>query len=222
MWGACPTVFDASQAPDGKHTAFMWEKLPYRLHGDPANWDSAGAAHGRDMLDLWRSHAPNLARRRDRFLHAHAARHRAQPAEHARGRSSGRRVHQRTDRLRPAVSRRGKLSRASAGTLSMRIEQPSRAAMSPACRATTPRRSFSPTWDSRPTGRQPTSLPAWLDSRALHEVLCGFAAKRPPAGAGVASADGLSPISGITGSSDLGDIDRQVCHKRRTHLWRMT
>ncbi len=24
MWGTCPTVFDASQAPQGKHTAFMW------------------------------------------------------------------------------------------------------------------------------------------------------------------------------------------------------
>ncbi len=35
MWGACPTLFDPSQAPAGRHTAFMWEKLPYRLHGDP-------------------------------------------------------------------------------------------------------------------------------------------------------------------------------------------
>ena len=35
MWGACPTVFDPSQAPPGRHTAFMWEKLPYRVHGDP-------------------------------------------------------------------------------------------------------------------------------------------------------------------------------------------
>ena len=41
MWGACPTLFDASQAPPGKHTAFMWEKVPYRLEGDAANWDRA-------------------------------------------------------------------------------------------------------------------------------------------------------------------------------------
>ena len=39
MWGSCPTQFDPSQAPPGKHVAFMWEKLPYRIHGDPANWD---------------------------------------------------------------------------------------------------------------------------------------------------------------------------------------
>jgi phytoene dehydrogenase-like protein len=60
MWGASPTVFDPSQAPDGMHTAFMWEKLPYRLHGDPKNWDKAGEAHGRAMLALWQRHAPNL------------------------------------------------------------------------------------------------------------------------------------------------------------------
>ena len=60
MWGACPTQFDPSQAPPGRHTAFMWEKLPYRLGGDPAGWDAAKDAHGAVMLDLWRRHAPNL------------------------------------------------------------------------------------------------------------------------------------------------------------------
>src|SRR5262249_42129746 len=34
MWGACPTLFDPSQAPGGKHTAFMWEKLPFALAGN--------------------------------------------------------------------------------------------------------------------------------------------------------------------------------------------
>lgn len=61
MWGACPTLFDASQAPEGKHTAFMWEKLPYRLNGDARNWDHLREDHGRDMLALWTKHAPNLA-----------------------------------------------------------------------------------------------------------------------------------------------------------------
>ena len=60
MWGACPTLFDPSQAPAGKHTAFMWEKLPYHLNGDPANWDRAKDTHGREMLKLWREYAPNL------------------------------------------------------------------------------------------------------------------------------------------------------------------
>jgi phytoene dehydrogenase-like protein len=59
MWGACPTVFDPTQAPTGLHTAFMWEKLPYRLRGNP-NWAAVGEQHSRKMLDLWRRHAPNL------------------------------------------------------------------------------------------------------------------------------------------------------------------
>ena len=60
MWGACPTRFDASQAPDGKHTAFMWEKVPYRLHGDAAHWEREAEAHGRVVLDRWQEYAPNL------------------------------------------------------------------------------------------------------------------------------------------------------------------
>jgi phytoene dehydrogenase-like protein len=61
MWGACPTLFDPSQAPPDRHTAFMWEKLPYALHGDAHNWDAKKDAHGRAMLELWSRFAPNLA-----------------------------------------------------------------------------------------------------------------------------------------------------------------
>lgn len=61
MWGASPTLFDSSQAPAGGHTAFMWEKLPYRLDGDPANWDAERDRHGEAMLRLWTQYAPNLA-----------------------------------------------------------------------------------------------------------------------------------------------------------------
>lgn len=60
MWGSTPTVFDPSQAPRGRHTAFMWEKLPYRLRGDPQNWDREKNAHGKRMLALWTRYAPNL------------------------------------------------------------------------------------------------------------------------------------------------------------------
>ena len=60
-WGACPTLFDPSQAPPGQHTAFLWEKLPYALRGDARNWDAAQAAHGRDLLATWTEFAPNLA-----------------------------------------------------------------------------------------------------------------------------------------------------------------
>jgi len=60
MWGSTPTLFDPSQAPAGQHTAFMWEKLPYRLDGDPRNWDREKDPHGKQMLELWRRYAPNL------------------------------------------------------------------------------------------------------------------------------------------------------------------
>jgi len=60
MWGSCPTRFDPAQAPPGKHTAFMWEKLPYRLRGNPANLDSEKESHGKAMLELWTEYAPNL------------------------------------------------------------------------------------------------------------------------------------------------------------------
>ena len=60
MWGCTPSHFDSSQAPVGKHTAFMWEKLPYHLKGDHRNWDREKDAHGREMLKLWTEFAPNL------------------------------------------------------------------------------------------------------------------------------------------------------------------
>ena len=61
MWGAVPTRFDSSQAPPGQHTAFMWEKVPYRLGGDERSWDERGGEHGRVMLEAWTTAAPNLA-----------------------------------------------------------------------------------------------------------------------------------------------------------------
>ena len=60
MWGATPTQFDPSQAPEGHHTSFMWEKLPYALGGDPSRWEEEKPVHGRRMLDLWSRHAPDL------------------------------------------------------------------------------------------------------------------------------------------------------------------
>ena len=60
MWGSVPTRFDASQAPAGKHSAFMWEKLPYHLGGDPSSWDDRRAEHGERMLEKWAQDASNL------------------------------------------------------------------------------------------------------------------------------------------------------------------
>ncbi|MBM3832474.1 MAG: NAD(P)/FAD-dependent oxidoreductase [Verrucomicrobia bacterium] len=60
MWGSCPTIFDSSQAPRDRHAAFMWEKLPYRLQGDPKRWDAVKHEHGKAMLSHWQKFAPNI------------------------------------------------------------------------------------------------------------------------------------------------------------------
>ena len=60
MWGSCPSRFDATQAPGNAHTAFMWEKVPFRLRGHADHWDAEAAAHGRRMFDTWADCAPNL------------------------------------------------------------------------------------------------------------------------------------------------------------------
>jgi phytoene dehydrogenase-like protein len=60
MYGASATQFDPSQAPAGTHTAFMWEKLPFHLHGDSRNWDTAQRTHGETMWKLWCRYAPNV------------------------------------------------------------------------------------------------------------------------------------------------------------------
>ena len=60
MWGACPTLFDAEQAPPGKHTAFMWEKVPYALRGSPSNWEAEKETHGKALFNVLAGFAPNL------------------------------------------------------------------------------------------------------------------------------------------------------------------
>ncbi|HAA77586.1 TPA: hypothetical protein DCE37_20945 [Candidatus Latescibacteria bacterium] len=61
MWGSNPTRFDPSQAPVGKHTAFMWQKMPYRMGGDPATWDRERDRVGREMLEVMCRHFDGLA-----------------------------------------------------------------------------------------------------------------------------------------------------------------
>ncbi|MBI3029855.1 MAG: NAD(P)/FAD-dependent oxidoreductase [Candidatus Rokubacteria bacterium] len=61
VWGTTPTVFDPSQAPAGKHTAFMWEKVPYHLGGHAENWDQAKLHRMGEILEYWRTFAPNLS-----------------------------------------------------------------------------------------------------------------------------------------------------------------
>ncbi|MEE2659497.1 MAG: NAD(P)/FAD-dependent oxidoreductase [Candidatus Latescibacterota bacterium] len=61
LWGSCPTRFDPSQAPSDMHTAFMWQKVPYHLHGDANKWEGEAERHGDCMLAAWQQRAPELA-----------------------------------------------------------------------------------------------------------------------------------------------------------------
>ncbi|MCH2130859.1 MAG: NAD(P)/FAD-dependent oxidoreductase [Pirellulaceae bacterium] len=60
MWGSCPSRFDATQAPPHRHTAFMWEKLPYRLNGDPRQWDQQKQQHGEKMISVWQEYSHEI------------------------------------------------------------------------------------------------------------------------------------------------------------------
>ena len=53
-----PTVLDPSQAPPGKHTAFVWQLTTYHLR--ETGWDDAKAALGERLVEEWRAYAPNL------------------------------------------------------------------------------------------------------------------------------------------------------------------
>lgn len=61
MYCCAPTVHDATQAPPGKHTAFLWQPAPFRLGGDPERWDREKEAYADSLVERWREAAPNLA-----------------------------------------------------------------------------------------------------------------------------------------------------------------
>lgn len=152
MWGACPTLFDPSQAPPDRHTAFMWEKLPYRLGGDPASWDRVKDAHGRDMLRLWADYAPGLEDRViDRFTRSPLDVERSFPNMRHGDLLVGAFSHGQIGHDRPfpgATSGIGSASTASISAARAAI----RGATSPACPATTRRRSCYPTSGRRRAG----------------------------------------------------------------------
>jgi phytoene dehydrogenase-like protein len=59
--GACNTLFDPSYAPTGKHTAFWWPFVPYELKdGGSDAWDIKRPEFTDQLLEVWRSYAPNL------------------------------------------------------------------------------------------------------------------------------------------------------------------
>ena len=70
LWGTTPTLHDPSQSDGVHHAAFMWQKVPYGLDGDPRHWDDRKDAHAARMLDRWRQFAPNITPDNVRSLRA--------------------------------------------------------------------------------------------------------------------------------------------------------
>ncbi|MBI5966412.1 MAG: NAD(P)/FAD-dependent oxidoreductase [Deltaproteobacteria bacterium] len=56
-----PTLFDPTQAPKGKHTALIWQPVPYGLKdGGPEKWDEVKMQYMDKCIGKWREYAPNL------------------------------------------------------------------------------------------------------------------------------------------------------------------
>jgi phytoene dehydrogenase-like protein len=53
-----PTLFDPSQAPEGFHTALIWQLVPRKIKG--ANWEDVDQEYMHRCIEKWREYAPNL------------------------------------------------------------------------------------------------------------------------------------------------------------------
>lgn len=63
LFCSVPSLFDATQAPRGKHTALIWQPVPYRLsdyEGGAAQWDEIKEDFMEKCIAGWREYAPNL------------------------------------------------------------------------------------------------------------------------------------------------------------------
>ncbi|MDY6864065.1 MAG: NAD(P)/FAD-dependent oxidoreductase, partial [Thermodesulfobacteriota bacterium] len=64
------SIADPTQAPPGKHTAFIWQYAPYRLANEKGiptlegaeKWDDIKDEYGEKCMDVWRKFAPNLTK----------------------------------------------------------------------------------------------------------------------------------------------------------------
>ncbi|MBI3090938.1 MAG: NAD(P)/FAD-dependent oxidoreductase [Candidatus Tectomicrobia bacterium] len=56
-----PSVHDPSQAPPGKHTAFVWQYACYHLAGGAGKWDAVKEEYADYVEGVWRGYAPNMA-----------------------------------------------------------------------------------------------------------------------------------------------------------------
>ena len=61
MYVATPSLHDPSQAPPGKHTALLWQPVPYRPEGrSPEAWDELKESFADRCMEVWHTYAPNM------------------------------------------------------------------------------------------------------------------------------------------------------------------
>ncbi len=58
--GGVPTVFDPTQAPEGKHVAWFWQLAPYNLKQGPEHWDEVIDEMCEKEIKLLNQYAPNI------------------------------------------------------------------------------------------------------------------------------------------------------------------
>jgi phytoene dehydrogenase-like protein len=58
-----PTISDPTQAPPGKHTAFLWQYTTYNLRDEGAKrWDDIKEEFADKVIEVWREYAPNITK----------------------------------------------------------------------------------------------------------------------------------------------------------------
>jgi phytoene dehydrogenase-like protein len=61
LQAACPTVFDPTRAPDGKHVLLGWQFAPYELKdGGTEAWDDIRDEYLNTIFERWGEYAPNV------------------------------------------------------------------------------------------------------------------------------------------------------------------
>ncbi len=65
----CNTLWDPSQAPEGKHTALYWLHAPYELKGGAKRWHEIKEEVADLTDEVWRKYAPNMTK--DNILKRH-------------------------------------------------------------------------------------------------------------------------------------------------------
>ncbi|MDG6906360.1 MAG: NAD(P)/FAD-dependent oxidoreductase [Nitrososphaerota archaeon] len=67
---SCPTLFDPSRAPSGKHVLLAWQFVPYNVNGKgPEEWDKLRYDYLDKIYAKWGEYAPNISLKSGNLLY---------------------------------------------------------------------------------------------------------------------------------------------------------